>query len=195
MKSLNAGALSLISAGLITQVLLLKLEFVGGTKVCLNTSNYNFTYSGDSYLGAYGLGTIAAVRDSAGELTGLEFEIGATSSATMTILLDEADQWQGATVTLYTALVSHDDTNGYTIEDVGTEFVGYGDTFTLRENASSAWLVATCESSHLDMIRGTPMTYSDGDQKTINANDRFFEFVVSQSDTPVVWPAKEWFYK
>ena len=42
---------------------------------------------------------------------------------------------------------------------------------------------------------GSAMTYSDGDQQSLYAWDRAFEYVVDQAGKPVVWPSKEFFKK
>jgi hypothetical protein len=47
----------------------------------------------------------------------------------------------------------------------------------------------------VDLLSGNPSTYSDADQQAIYPGDRAFEYVVDQSDKPVVWPSREYFFQ
>jgi len=192
MKTVASAALTALDAGSVYFAQLIEIAFHGGAVVRLNTSNYNLEHDGDTYTGAYGLGTISPVRDSVGQVQGLQFELAATTDATIALALDGADQWQGATVTLMNAIVSATD---LTVLDAPVEWTGSGDTFTVRETADTAVVVASAESSQVDLLRGSPLTYSHADQQLVAPGDRFFEYVNAQADKPVIWPAKEWFYK
>lgn len=191
MKTVSVDAQAAMAAGAVRMALLVLIEFPAGD-VALNTSNYPLVWDGTTYQGAYGLGSIAPVRDSAGQVQGLQFELAATSTATVTLALDGSDQWQGAPVTLRVAVISD---SSLTVLDAPVEWAGYGDVFTLRETDQGAVVVASAESAQIDMLRGTPLTYSHADQQSLVPGDRFFEFVTAQADKPVVWPSKEWFYK
>ena len=194
MRTLNSGALAAIDSGTVHTAMLIEIVFHGGATTRINTSNFDLTYGGNTYEGAYGVGTISPIKESAGQVNGLQFELSATSGAMVTLAMDGADQWQGSTVTIRTAIISAA-ASGFTVEDAPIRWTGYGDQFTVKETPSGAVLVATAESSEMDLLRGFPLTYSHADQQLIDPGDKFFEYVVSQSDAAVVWPAKEWFYK
>jgi len=195
MKTLASGATTAIASGTVYTALLIHITFHGGGTVAFNTSNHDLVWDGVTYSGAYGIGAIQPIKDSVGSVNGLEFTLSAVSGSNITLAMDGTDQWQGGVVVLRVALISHDPVNGYTVEDAPIEWTGYGDTFTTKETPSGAVLVATAESSQIDLLRGFPLTYSHADQMMIDPTDKFFEYVVSQSDKPVVWPSKEWFYK
>ena len=64
-----------------------------------------------------------------------------------------------------------------------------------RAFKSGQTVTATAESTAVDLLRGSAMTYSDGDQQSLYPGDRAFEYVVDQANKPIVWPSKEYFQK
>ena len=189
MKTLSSELLAALQAPVVPLVQLVQLQFAAGT-VALNTSNWDLTFEGDTYRGAYGLGTISPIEDAPGEIRGLQFELSGASAAAIALALDGSDEWQGTPVRILTALL---DPSTYQILDVGQEWTGLGDTMNIQEDGETAIVQATAESTAVDLLRGVPLTYSDADQKALYPADRAFELVVSQTGQPVVWPAKEWF--
>jgi hypothetical protein len=162
------------------------------TPMYLNTSNWDLTYGGNVYKGAYGLGSVSAVTDKPGEVTGLTLELISGDSATIALALDSADQVQGTPLTIRTAIISLAD---YTILDAPIEWLGTLDTMGIAEDGQQCSIRVTAESKAVDLLRGTPMMYSDADQKTINAADGFFKYAIDQIDKPLVWPQRAFFYQ
>jgi hypothetical protein len=191
VKTLSAPVTTALAGAVVPIVQLIKLEFGSGT-IALNTSNWNLVFDGVTYQGAAGLGTISAVEDSPGEIRGLQFDMSGVSATAISLALDGADEWQGCPVTIYTALL---DPTTYQIIDAGVEWTGLGDTMSIQEDGDTCVVQATAESSAVDLLRGVPVTYTDADQQVLFPGDRAFEYVVSQADQPVIWPAKEWFRK
>ncbi len=169
---------------------LLLMEFASGT-VALNTTNWDLTWGGVTYKGAGAMGTIEPITNGPGEVKGLQFSLSGVFSEYLALALDDAAEWQGATITIRTALFGSD----YQIVDAPVEWVGTGDTMNISEDGETAIISATSESKAVDLLRGTPLTYSDADQRSLYPDDYAFQYVASQVDQPVVWPAKEWFYK
>ena len=146
---------------------------------------------GEVYRGALGLGSIGAIEDSPGEVKGLQFTLSGVAASAIAVALDDADEWQGVPVTIRTAILDQD----YQVVDAPLEWTGTGDTMSIEENGDTAVITATAESSAVDLLRGHPLTTSHEDQQTVAPGDRAFEYVNSQADQPVVWPAREWFYR
>jgi hypothetical protein len=71
MKSLAAGTLTALAQPSVPIVQLVHMAF--SSPVALNTSTMDLVYGGVTYKGAYGLGSIGAVKDSPGEIKGLQF--------------------------------------------------------------------------------------------------------------------------
>ena len=191
MKTLSAPVLAAIAGGTVAVVQLVRIQFASGD-VLLNSSNWDLTWSALVYKGAYGLGSISAVTDQPGEVQGLTLSIAGGDSARISLALDSADEVQGAVVTLRTALV---ETATYTVLDAPIDWLGKCDTMGISEDGQTATVSVSAESKAVDLLRGTPATYSDADQRAAFAGDLAFQYVVDQIDRPVVWPSREYFFK
>jgi len=188
----RAGAESAAEAMASNSVVIVQLIHMAfATPIALNTSTWNLTWDGVDYLGAHGLGSVSAITDKPGELQGLTFELFG-DTAMITAALDDADVVQETVVTIRTAILS---ATTYQIIDAPIEWVGKLDTMGTSEDGERATIHVSAESKAIDLLRGTPMFYSDADQRTVNANDGSFMYVVDQIDKPVVWPARTYFYR
>ncbi|MEY2689595.1 MAG: hypothetical protein RL375_3794 [Pseudomonadota bacterium] len=194
MRSLGGSTTTALGSGAvpIVQLLLLQFSANGGTDVALNTSTWDLVFGGVTYKGAYGLGSISAVTDAPGEIKGLQFDLSGASATAVTLALDGSDQWPGTPVVLRTAVL---DPTTYAVLDAPVEWTGRGDVLSLAEDGDTAVISGTAESTAVDLVRSAPTTYTDADQQALYAGDLAFAYVVDQSDKPVVWPAKEYFYK
>lgn len=191
MRSLSAPTIAALESGHAVIVHLVKIEFPGGT-IALNSSTWTFDYSGTTYRGAAGLGTISAITDRPGEMPGMQLELQQVDSAMIALALDDADEVQGSLVTISTAIF---DNSTYQILDVQTDWIGYADKMVIGEDGERATIGMTAESKAVDLLRGQPLAYVDGDQKSLYSDDRAFEYVTAQADQPVVWPSREWFFE
>lgn len=190
MRILSAPTLAAMAQPSVPLVQLLLIEFAGAT-VALNTSTWDLAWGGEIYRGAYGLGQIGAIEDSPGEVKGLQFTLSGVAASSIALALDGADEWQGVAITIRTAILD----SNFQVVDAPVDWTGYGDTMAIEEDGETAVVTATSESSAVDLLRGHPLTYSDADQQSLHPVDRAFEYVADQADQPVVWPAKEWFYR
>ena len=191
MKTLSAPVLAALASGEVAIVQLVLLGFTP-TPVALNTSNWDLVWDGVTYRGAYGLGSVSAIKDQAGEMQGLQFTVAAGDPANLALALDDADVVQGTVVTIRTAII---ETTNYTILDAPTDWVGTLDTMAIGEDGQSAEVSVTAESKGVDLLRGTPGFYADSDQRAINPADGSFSYVVDQIDKVVAWPARSFFYQ
>ncbi len=191
MKTITTAAATALASGSVGIVQLVYLAFAT-TPVALNTSNWDLTFGGITYKGAYGLGSISAIADKPGDTAGLTLELISGDSGSIALALDDADIVQGTPLTIRTAII---DMDTYQILDAPVEWVGYLDTMSVSEDGQSCSIRVTAESKAVDLLRGNPQMYSDADQRTINASDGFFNFVVDQIDKPIVWPQRGFFYQ
>lgn len=194
MRSLAGTTVTALSGShvVIAQLVLLGFSANGGTDVALNSSNMDLLWGGVTYRGAYGLGSVAPMKDAPGEIQGLQFQISGAAAAAISLALDGADQWQGAPVTIRTAVL---DPASYAVLDAPVEWTGRGDTLSIQEDGQTCSIVATAESTAVDLLGGSALTYSDGDQQALYSGDLAFAYVVSQAGKPVIWPAREYFFK
>lgn len=191
MKTFSAPVLAALASGEVAIVQLVLLGFTP-TPVALNTSNWDLDWDGITYRGAYGLGSVSAIKDQAGEMQGLNFTIAAGDPANLALALDDADVVQGTVVTIRTAII---ETATYTILDAPKDWVGTLDTMAIGEDGQTAEVSVTAESKGVDLLRGTPGFYADSDQRAINPADGSFSYVVDQIDKVVAWPARSFFYQ
>jgi hypothetical protein len=190
MRSLSGPTIAAASAEKVPLVQLVLMEFPSGN-IALNTSTWDLTWDNVVYKGAYGLGQISPIDDSPGEIKGLQLELAGVSTAYIALALDSSDEVQGTPLTIRTAILDSD----YQIVDAPVEWTGTLDVMAIQEDGETAAISASAESTAVDLLRGAPMTYSDADQQSLFPGDRAFEYVVGQADQPIVWPAKEWFYR
>lgn len=189
MILLSTAAQTAITANNVNIVQLLLLGF--STPVALNTSNYDFTFSGVVYKGAYGIGSINMIEDSPGEIKGVQFQLNGGPAGAIAMALDEANVWQGTPVTVRLAILN----SSYSIVEAPIVWQGTGDTLSISDDEGSSIISATAESSAVDLLRGSPLTYSDADQQMLFPGDLGINLLLKQADQPVVWPAKQWFQK
>jgi len=189
MKTLSSPTLAALAGGSVAIVQLIHLNFA--TPTALNTSTWNLDFGGVNYKGAYGLGQISAVTDKPGEVQGITLELFG-DAAIVALALDDADVVQGTVCTIRTAII---ETTNYTVLDAPIEWIGTLDTMSIGEDGNSASIRVTAESKAVDMLRGTPMFYSNSDQRTVNAADGSFKYVIDMQDRPVIWPSREFFFK
>ena len=191
MKTYSAPVLAALAAGDVVVVQLVELQFPGGT-VALNTSNWNLVWGGVTYLGAYGLGSVSPIKDSPGEIQGISFTLSGGDSSSIALALDASAEVQGTPAIIRTAIL---DTTSFQILDAPIDWAGTLDTMSIEEDNNQATISATAESAAVDLLRGNLSTYSDADQQALFPGDVAFEYVVSQVDQPVVWPAREYFFQ
>lgn len=191
MNTLSAPVVTALSGERVGIVQLIMMAFTP-TAVALNTSNWDLTFGGVIYKGAYGLGNVSAVEDAPGDVKGISLELISGDASTISLALDEADQIQGTPITTRTAIINLDT---YQILDAPVDWVGELDTMAIVEDGNQCSIRVTAESKAVDLLRGSPFLYSDADQRTVAPTDGSFMYVIDQIDKPIVWPSKEYYYQ
>lgn len=187
MRSLSGPTIAALGAPSVPMVQLVHLAFA--SPIAINTSNWDLVWSSVTYKGAGALGAISQIEDSPGEIKGLNFQLIGLDSAYIALALDDAGVVQGTVATIRTAILD----SNYQVVDAPIDWVGRLDTMSIEEDGETCTISVSAESSAVDILRGNPLTYSDADQKSLYGNDRAFEFIVSQANTPIIWPSKQWF--
>ena len=189
MKTLNPAAMAVIGGQQVVLVQLVLMQFPGLT-VALNSSNIDFEWEGITYRGAYGLGSVSVIDDSPGEVKGLQLTLSGVSSENISLALDDAAIVQGAPLTIRTAIL---DPVSYAVLDAPIDWRGKLDTMSIEEDGEKCTISATAESSAVDLLSRTALTYSDADQQYLYPGDLAFQYTTSNPNAPVVWPTKQWF--
>lgn len=191
MRALGSSVTALLASGHVVLVQLVLFEFPSGD-VALNASNWDLTWSGITYRGADGLGAVSPVNDRPGEVQGITLKLIGADTASIALALDDADEVQGAPVTIRTALL---DSSTYQILDAPIDWVGTCDRMSIAEDGETCDISVSAESSAVQLLRGNASTYTDADQQALYPGDRAFEYVVDQADKRDVWPSREWFFQ
>lgn len=187
MKSLSAPVVAALSAPVLSIAQLVYMDFPG-LPVGLNSMNRPLTWDGVTYMGSAGLGSVSAIDDSPGEIKGLQFTMSGVPTEYLALALDDAAIVQGSRVTIRLAIL---DAAGQVV-DAPIDWDGRLDTMNIDEDGDTCTIAVTAESSAVDLLRGTPLTYSDVDQKSLYPGDRAFEYVIPQANKPIVWAGKQW---
>ncbi|MBJ2155261.1 hypothetical protein [Variovorax sp. IB41] len=187
MKSLSALAIAALSAGGLSVVQLVHMDFPG-VPVALNSSNVDIDFGGVTYRGAAGLGAIGAITDSPGEIKGLQLGLSGVPTEYMALALDDTNIVQGTPLTIRLAILSAD----WQVLDAPIDWAGRLDVMGIEEDGATCSISVSAESTAVDLLRGTPLTYSNVDQWSLYPGDRAFEYVISQANKPVTWAGKQW---
>lgn len=196
MRSLPAPMVAALEDGTVVMVQLVSLDFGAGGVYRFNTSSWTLQYGGEPWYAAMSaggaLGSISSIKDAGGAPHGLQLELYGGSAERISMAMDDAGLVQGAQVRVYLALLDKD---SYQLVDVAQEWRGQLDTMTMADDGDRAVIRATAESAAVNLLRGRPRTYTDGDQQAVWPDDTAFDHVVAQSDKQVTWPAREWFFR
>lgn len=191
MRTIDSDAVTAMASAAVALVQLVRIAPPSGD-VLLASSNRDVVFDGLTYKGAFGLGSVSTITDKAGEAQGLSLQLAGGASATIAMALDAADEVQGAAVTIRSAII---DISDGSVLDAPIDWAGRADVMSIQEDGDTATVTLTAESNAVTLLRGTPSTYSHADQIALYPADRAFEYVVSQADQVVVWPAREFFYQ
>lgn len=190
MRSIAGAASTALASGNVALVQLVHLAFAA--PIVLNTSTWDLLYSAVTYKGAYGLGSVSAITDKPGEVQGITLELNGGDAARISLALDASDVVQGTVCTIRSAII---ETTTYTVVDAPVEWLGYLDTMGISEDGARATVSVTAECKAVDLLRGNLASYSDADQRALYPADISFKYVADQADRPIVWPAREYFFR
>lgn len=187
MRSLGAPAIAVLNGQTVLMVQLVYLGFA--SPIGLNLSNFDIVYGGFTYKGAGSIGAVSEIDDSPGEIKGLTFSLSGVAPAYIALALDDAAVVQGTPCYIRTALLD----SNYQVVDAPLDWSGRLDTMSITEDGETCTISVTAESTAVDLLNGYPTTYSDSDQKAVDAGDRSMEYLAGQVGQPVVWPTRQWF--
>lgn len=187
MRSLSAPTIAVLNGQTILMVQLVYLGFA--SPIGLNLSNFDIVFSGTTYKGAGAIGAVSEIDDSPGEIKGLTFSLSGVDPAYIALALDDAAVVQGTPCHIRTALLD----SNFQVVDAPLDWAGRLDTMSITEDGETCTISVTAESTAVDLLNGYATTYSDSDQKAVDAGDRSMKYLSSQIGTPVVWPTRQWF--
>lgn len=187
MRSLGAPVVAVLNGQTVLMVQLVYLGFA--SPIGLNLSTYDIDFGGMTYKGAGAIGAVSEIDDSPGEIKGLSFSLAGVDPAYIALALDDAAVVQGTPCYIRTALLDAT----FQVVDAPLDWAGRLDTMSITEDGEACTISVTAESTAVDLLNGYPTTYSDADQRAVDAGDRSMEYLVGQVSQPVVWPTRQWF--
>lgn len=186
MRTFTAPALSALAQPTVPLVVLVEMALTVPLRV--NTSGWNITYGGNVYQGVGILGTIEPIDESAGSIASQRFSLSGVPSSQIALALGE--QVQGKAVTIYSAIYDRDT---YQLLDAVVEWAGRLDVFNIVEQGDTCTLQATADHAGIDLLRPNTVRYSNDDQLRLFPSDVGFQYVIDQSDVPIVWPSRDFY--
>jgi hypothetical protein len=193
MRSLSSSAISLLASGReIPVVLLIEMQLTAGT-LYMNTSMYDIDWNGQTWIGLGGIGNVAPIEDTSGELQPLKFSIMACDQSIVAMALGQPVQ--GRPCIMRTMLL---DPDSHAVIDVQTVWTGTLDQMQYEEpfdgSIGAPTISVSAEHRGVAMQRPRPIRYTDADQKAlVSSTDRMLQYVLAQAQHQDVWPAAAWF--
>lgn len=182
MRTLSAGEVTALSASPLPLVILVEIDLTSTLYLC--TAGMDLLVSGNTYLGAGGLGRIDAVQDSPAEIKSLSFQLSGVPSSQVSLVLTEPVQ--GCGVRIKSLLL---DPATYQPLTPRLRWQGRGDVMSLEDGPDTASIRFSAEHGAIDLLRGAPAYWSDSEQRRLFSADPSLQYLVDQVDQRVVWPA------
>jgi hypothetical protein len=186
MRTLSAAELAALQRSPLPLAILVEMDLASGN-LYLNTGNFDLTLSGTTYYGTKGLGKIDPIQDSPSEIRPLKFTLSAAPSASISLALTEPVQGKAARIKL--ALF---DPDTYQVFQARLRWSGRLDVMAIDDGQPLATLQVSAEHAAIDLLRTTPVLYSDSDQRRLYSNDPSLQYVADQLDMRIIWPAASW---
>lgn len=171
-------------------VVFLEMAFSSTLRLC--SAPVTIPWNGFDWLGAGNLGEVSAVRESSGEITGLQFALSGVPSENIALALAESPR--GKTCMMYLGIL-HADTHA--VLDAPLIFPGLMNQMVIQEDPANHTATLAVTAMHLGklMQRVKSIRYTDADQQKLYPGDTSLRFIVSQAQHKDVWPAASFFEK
>lgn len=185
-RSVTTGFAAALAQNRLNAFVLLELGFTSGTDYICSLA-HDVSYSGNTYIAAYGVVQIEAIEETAGSAQGLQVQITGAPAANISLALTE--RVQGRPITARMAVIDaagvmHVDTNVWS---------GLMDTMAIDDSAAGPIITITAEHMLAVWDRPRPVRYTDAQQQALYPGDRSCEYVAALAEAQIVWPGREFF--
>ena len=185
MRTIASSALTVIAGRNVPMALLVEMQLT--TPLYLNTTSLDLVIGGNTYYGTRGLGTIDAVQESVAEVKQLKFTMSGVPSSAIALALTEPVQ--GKLVTVKLAIFAP---TTFAVLDVHTRWQGRLDVFSIDDGGATSIISVTAEHAGIDLMRPSNSLMTDLEQQRIHAGDLSMQYMNSQVEQTIVWPAASW---
>ena len=187
---ITAQALAALNSGAVGLCMMLELGYTPA--VYLNSSAVAVDFAGRNYIGAGSLGSVDAVTNGGGQITGLSFSLSGVPTETIALALTESARNKSCILRLGIF-----DAETHALLDAPIIFTGVLDQMPITEDVregQAGTSVIGVTAIHIGQLysRPKPLRYNMSDQQRLYPGDTSMRFLVSQANHKDVWPGKEW---
>jgi len=186
MRTWSAPALAVLSGPNPPLVLFLELGF--STVIRQTSAAVDIDWNGFTWQRTGNLGSVDAVKDSGGQITGLKFAISGVPVENIALALGTSAR--GKSCKLWVAVL---DPATHAVLDTALMFTGMCDQLPINLQPPTATIGAT--AIHIGQLfrRKRTLSQTQSMQDQLYPNDRSRRFLVSQANHKDVWPAASFF--
>ena len=168
-------------------ILFAELQFAAGTER-YTTCAFDLAWNGFTWKGLGGLAAVQEVRETTSlEAVGVRLSLSAVPLAAISLALN--DNPQGRPAKLWAAVFDSD--TGTLVDTPMAEYVGRLDVLTINRAEDKATISVNVESRLADFARPANGRFSDADQQSRTAGDKFFEYVAQFAERELIFFSKE----
>ena len=186
MRAISVSAAAALQSRVVPMAVLVRMDL--SAPLCLTSWHRTLTLDGDAYLPAGVLGTVNASEEGADQSRPLTFSLSGLGSSQVSLVLQEPVQ--GREVRLYVAIF---DPSTHQVLDAALEWQGALDTMQISEDGQTATIAVNAESAGLDLLRASPVRYTDVDQQRLFPGDLGLQYVTDQAEKTIIWPSASFF--
>lgn len=182
MRTLSAAAVAALGLPSVPLVLLLELGF--STAVRVNSSNVDIDYGGYTWMRTGSLGSVDAVRETSGELSGLKFTLSGVPTENIALALGQSARTK--TCKLWCVIL---DADTHAVLDASLIFAGELDQMPISVQGNSATIGVTAIHHGQLFRRPRTLLQTESAQKLLYPGDTSRRFLVSQANHKDIWPS------
>ena len=182
-KTLSTNNTNVLDDQVIIPVHFLTINYTSGT-LFLNTSDRNFTISGNNFIGGSGIATISSIEETQElQATGIKLTVSGVASSNISIALTE--NYKNVDATLQLGFLN---TTTYALIDTPfTIFKGKVDTQDIQVDSDTATIVIEIENRLIDWERSRIRRYTNQDQQQKFSGDKGLEFIQELQEKEIFW--------
>ena len=181
VKTLSSNNSAVLNDSVIKPVYFIKFEFPTGT-VYLNSSDRNFTISGQEYLGIGLIGSISTIQESSElQANGVKITLSGIPNTYVSIAL--TSDYQGSPTEITLGFL---DSNYVLVDPPFTVFVGKVDTMGIALG-DTATIELEVENRLIDWERPRISRFTNEEQQNLYSGDKGLEFVDSVAEKELFW--------
>jgi hypothetical protein len=181
MRNLSTLAGNALAADNVPYLLLISLDFSGGTvRVC--NASYDFQWNGFTWSGAANVGAVQPIEEGAElQMYGVAMQLSGIPSTMVSNALNQT--YRGRSAIIYCAPL---DSNYTVLADPVIAFSGRMDTMQI-EIGQTATITLSAESRLTDWERARIRRYNNEDQQAVYPSDKGFQFVPQMVSKELSW--------